>query len=153
MLKLGIILNLITYINSFSKNLISNNNVSAVTVFDLKNCGSNTDLAQNVNLNIEPKLPQTDYSLFLDADLSTSIEGGTSKYDVTLNGLPFTPTINDLCTEINNSNITCPLKVGHIASESKGSVPNDISGKIIIKNQWFDNTDNRILCMQFTIKL
>ena len=146
MLKTCIFLHLFTLIHS------TLNNVSAVTVFDLKNCGTITDLAQNVNLNIDPKLPQIDYTLFLDADLSTTIEGGTSKYDFTLNGLPFSPTINDLCTEINNSNITCPL-MGHIASESKGLVPSDISGKIVIKNQWFDNSDNRILCMQFTIKL
>lgn len=155
MLKIGIILNLLSSFYSTSQNLTSDNNrnVSNVINFDLKSCGSDTDLAQNLNLSVDPKLPQIDYTLFLDAELSETIESGTSKYDITYNGLPFSPTINDLCTEIKKSNITCPLIMGHISSESKGLIPSDLSGKVIIKNQWYNNIGDRILCMLFTIKL
>lgn len=128
-------------------------NSSEVTQFTISDCGDSSDLAQNLFLDIDPKLPQTDYTLFLGADLSKEITKGTSQYDITLNFIPFTPTINDLCTEISNSNITCPLQVGHIASQSKGSIPTGVNGIVVIKNQWFDDSGARILCMQFKITL
>ena len=125
---------------------------ASVTQFTMKSCGTSTDLAQNVILNVEPVLPQSDYTLFLDADLSQSVNQGTSKYSVTYNFIPLSPTTEDLCTEIAKSNITCPLN-NTIASESKGSVPTGLSGTVVIKNEWFDISNVRILCMQFTIKI
>ena len=125
---------------------------ASVTQFTMKSCGTSTDLAQNVILNVEPVLPQSDYTLFLDADLSQSVNQGTSKYSVTYNFIPLSPTTEDLCTEIAKSNITCPLN-NTIASESKGTVPTGLSGTVVIKNEWFDVSNARILCMQFNIKI
>jgi hypothetical protein len=125
----------------------------AVTQFTIKNCGIDTDLVQNIILSVEPVLPQSDYTLYVSGDLSKEVIGGTSKYDVTYNFIPLSPTINDLCTEIKNSNITCPLKVGYIGLQSKGKVPTGLSGTVTIKNQWFDESSERILCMQFNIKI
>jgi len=124
---------------------------TSVTQFQYKSCGDNNDIGQNLILDVSPKLPQIDYTLFLNADLSQEVNNGTSKYSITYNFIPFQPSIEDLCTEINNSNISCPL-IGHIASESKGSIPQDVSGTIVIKNEWFNELNIRILCMQFTIK-
>jgi hypothetical protein len=89
--------------------------------------------------------------LYLNADLSNEVSKGTSKYTVTYNFIPLTPTINDLCTEIANSNITCPLS-NHISSQSKGNIPDGLSGTTVIKNEWLDDNNKRILCMQFTIQ-
>lgn len=119
--------------------------------FDYRSCGTLTDLAQNIKLDVLPKQPITDYVLYLDADLSKEIVKGTSKYSVTYNFIPLSPTVNDLCTEIANSNITCPLN-NHISSESKGSIPSGLSGTTVIKNEWFNEDNSRILCMSFTIK-
>lgn len=123
---------------------------TALTVkqFQYKSCGTSTDLAQNLYLGISSDLPQTDYILYLGADLSQEVNQGTSKYSVTYNFIPVSPS-----TEINKSNITCPLNVSHIASESKGTVPSGLSGTVVIKNEWFDVSGARILCMQFTIKI
>ena len=131
---------------------VSNVN-SQVSSFTLKSCGDSTDIAQNIQLDIDPKLPQTDYTLYLDADLSKEVTKGTSTYDITLNYIPFQPTVNDLCTEVANSNITCPLLQGPLAMQSKGSIPTGVSGIIVIKNEWKNDVDERILCMQFTIKI
>ena len=125
---------------------------ASVTQFTMRSCGTSTDLAQNIILNVEPVLPQSDYTLFLDADLSQTVNQGTSKYSVTYNFIPLSPTTEDLCTEIAKSNITCPLN-NTIASESKGTVPTGLSGTVVIKNEWFDVSNARILCMQFTIKV
>lgn len=126
---------------------------SQVSSFTLKSCGDSTDIAQNVQLDIDPKLPQTDYILYLGAELSKEVSKGTSTYDITLNYIPFQPTVNDLCTEINNSNITCPLVQGNLAMQSKGTIPTGVSGIIVIKNEWKNDIDERVLCMQFTIKI
>jgi len=125
---------------------------STVTSFTYKSCGKTTDLAQNIIMSVNPPLPVKDYLFDLGADLSKDVTGGTSVYSVTYNFIPLSPTTNDLCTEINNSNITCPLKGGVIGIQSKGSVPNGLSGTTVIKNEWFNNEKERILCLQFTIK-
>ena len=125
---------------------------SKVNSMTYRSCGISTDIAQNIVLGISPELPQTDYMFYLNADLSNQVDNGTSRYDITYNFIPLSPTTNDLCIEINNSNITCPLNVGHLSSESKGSVPTGLSGTTVIKNQWFDGSNARILCIQFTIK-
>ena len=125
---------------------------NAVTSFQYSSCGNSNDLASNVKLSILPELPETDYTLYLDADLSKEITSGTSKYSITYNFIPFSPSTEDLCTEISNSNITCPLNK-YIASESKGTIPSDLSGTTIITNEWFDQDNMRILCMKFNIKI
>jgi len=133
--------------------IFAKRNTSAVTQFTVKNCGINTDLIQNVLLSVDPILPQTDYTLSIDGDLSKEVTGGESQYDVTYNFIPFSPTIHDLCTEIKDTNTTCPLKIGNIGIQSKGTIPNGLSGSLTIKNQWFDLTGARILCMVFNIKI
>jgi len=125
---------------------------STVTGFTYKSCGKITDLAQNIIMSVSPPLPVKDYLFDLGADLSKDVTGGTSVYSVTYNFIPLSPTTNDLCTEINNSNITCPLKAGVIGIQSKGTVPDGLSGTTVIKNEWFNNEKERILCLQFTIK-
>ena len=124
---------------------------SSVIAFKYSSCGISSDIAQNIELSVTPELPQDKYTLYLNADVSKEVTGGTSKYTITYNFLPLSPTINDLCTEISNSNISCPL-INHISSESQGEIPTGLSGTTIIKNEWFDLNNNRILCMNFNIK-
>lgn len=138
-------------IQNFSKELVVYNNT--VSSFTYKSCGTSSDIAQNLKLDVSPVLPQTDYTLFLNTDLSKEVTGGTSKYSISFNGIPFSPTTNDLCEEIANSNTTCPLYVGNYASQSKGTIPAGVSGKVIIKNEWFNTESERILCMEYTIKV
>jgi len=126
---------------------------STVTKFVISSCGDSTDLMQNIVLSVEPKLPQSDYTIYLNGDLSQTITKGTSKYDITYNFIPISPTTEDLCTEIESSNVSCPLLNGFLSSESKGTIPIDLSGSLIIKNQWFNNDQAKILCMKFDIKL
>ena len=125
---------------------------ASITQFTMRSCGTSSDLAQNVILNVEPILPQSDYTLFLGADLSQTVNQGTSKYSVTYNFIPLSPSTEDLCTEISKSNVTCPL-LNHIDVGSKGSITDGLSGTVVIKNEWFDVSGVRILCMQFNIKM
>jgi hypothetical protein len=126
---------------------------NAVSLFKVSSCSTANDLMKNVVLSVDPILPQTDYTLFLSGDLTQEVNDGTSEYSVTYNFIPLTPTIEVLCDEIAKSNITCPLKIGHVASQSKGTIPLGLSGTTNIKNQWFNIKKERILCMQFKIIL
>ena len=127
--------------------------VNSVSVFKVSSCGTPNDLMQSVKLSVNPILPVTDYKLYLDGDLSANVTGGKSEYTVTYNFIPLTPTTNDLCTEINASNVTCPLSIGPFASESSGKIEQGLSGTVTIKNQWFDENNQRILCMLFKIQI
>ena len=142
------------YIMSRIINLLSFFAISfaAVTQFQYKSCGTATDLAKNIEMRVLPELPQKDYTLYLGADLSQQINQGTSKYSVTYNFIPLSPSTEDLCTEISKSNVTCPL-LNHIDVGSKGSITDGLSGTVVIKNEWFDVSGVRILCMQFNIKM
>jgi len=124
---------------------------SSVTSFTWGSCGTSTDLAQNLVLSVDPVLPQTTYILYLNADFSEEIIKGTSKYSVTYNFIPLSPTTNDLCTEVSSSNITCPLS-NHISMQSNGNMPTGVSGTTIITNEWFNDDGSRILCMKFNVK-
>jgi len=123
-----------------------------VTKFTYSSCGSQTDLAQNLVLNVVPALPQTDYQLFLEADLLKSVTGGTSTYAVTLNGYPYR-TSNDLCAELHNSTTSCPLIMGYLKSESTGTIPSGVTGRVVVKNEWFDSDKLRILCMKYDMNI
>jgi hypothetical protein len=146
------ILSLVSSIN-INNDMYKNENYSSVISFAYKSCGTSTDLAQNLKMNIDPQLPQTDYTFYLDYDLSKDIKGGISQYDVNFNGIPMSPTKEVLCDEIAKSNITCPINAGHVESQSKGTVPTGISGKAVIKNQWFNENNERVLCIEYTMKL
>ena len=125
--------------------------VNSLSKFTYTSCGSVSDIAQNVVLFISPEVVTKDYILYLDADLSKEITGGISKYSVSYNFIPLAPSENDLCSEILNTNISCPLS-NHIRSESKGTIPDNLAGTTVIKNEWFNQNKERILCMSFTIK-
>jgi hypothetical protein len=140
-----------TLLLSYAFFVNSENVTTTVSKFTYKSCGDSTDLAQNIQIITDPQLPQTDYTLFLDYDLSKEVDGGTSNYKVNLNGIPMAPYSDDLCTEVSKSNITCPIFAGHIASQSQGNIPSGVSGKILLTNEWSNNDGERILCLQFTI--
>jgi len=123
-----------------------------VNKFTYSSCGTSTDLAQNLVLSVVPELPQTDFKLFLEADLLKSVTSGTSTYAVTLNGYPYRSTA-DLCDELQNSTTHCPLTMGYLKSESTGAIPSGVVGRVVIKNEWFDSDHLRILCMKYDMTI
>lgn len=123
----------------------------AITKFTYKSCGDTKDIAQNVMISIDPSLPQTDYTLYLSGDFSKEVKGGLSKYNAIYNGLPVSQSSNDLCEELKNSNTSCPISSGFYSSQSKGTVPSGLTGKVVLTNEWFNQDNERILCMSFAI--
>ncbi len=77
-----------------------------------------------------------------------TIDAGTAKYSLTLNGIPFTPEVDDLCTQT-----ACPKIAGLHNESSTDTWPSGVSGKIVTKLEWYDGNSNLLICSQVTEKV
>ncbi len=76
------------------------------------------------------------------------IESGTAKYSVSLNGIPFAPTTEDLCTQI-----TCPQVPGTYNITSSSIWNGGISGKVTSTIQWYNQNNTELLCSRTTFRV
>ena len=120
-----------------------------------RNCGSSSDLAKNLVISIVPDAAKAgqDVTTTFDYDLNTVITGGTATYGFSFNGIPFSPTVNDLCVEQAGGCCPdpCPLGIGHHSDKSITTFPS-VSGKIITTIKWADQNGTPILCVEWTVK-
>lgn len=85
-------------------------------------------------------------TLWVAYDLpAPAITGGTATYKFTLNGIPFTPTIEDLCTQT-----VCPKETGFNNESSWSIFPSGVSGKITSSITWKDQNDDLVWCVETT---
>ena len=122
----------------------------AATV-SLRDCGNpTTDQAVITGYGFSPSNPSpgdpTD--LWVAYDLKSPITGGTATYSFSLNGIPFSPTVDDLCTQT-----TCPKEIGTYNETSKSSFPSGVSGKIVTKIQWANQDKEPVWCLETTFKI
>jgi ML domain len=120
-----------------------------------RNCGSSSDLAKNLVISIVPDAAKAgqDVTTTFDYDLDTVITGGTATYGFSFNGIPFSPTVNDLCVEQAGGCCPdpCPLGIGHHSDKSITTFPS-VSRKIITTIKWADQDGSQILCVEWTVK-
>lgn len=122
--------------------------VSAVT---LKDCGNSaTDQAKITGMGFSPENPQPgdETEFWVAYDLKSDINAGKATYSVTLNYIPFTPTVDDLCTQT-----SCPKAPGSYNETTKSTFPSGVSGKIVSKIQWTNQNDQPIWCSEQTFKV
>ena len=100
-----------------------------------RNCGSSSDTAKNLVISIVPDSPKAGQEVvtIFKYDLSKEITGGTASYGFSFNGIPFSPTVDDLCTDQAGGCCPdpCPLAVGPHENESHSDFPSGVSGKIV----------------------
>ena len=98
----------------------------------------------------DPVIPGQDSSITLNAIFpdGTNIDAGTAKYSFSFNGIPFSPTTEDLC-----SDVACPLLPGPYTNTTTSVFPSGVSGKVNTRIEWFDNANNRLLCADVTAKV
>jgi hypothetical protein len=122
----------------------------AATV-SLKDCGNpSTDQAVITGYGFSPSNPLAGdpTELWVAYNLKTPITGGTATYSVNLNGIPFTPTVDDLCTQTG-----CPKEVGTYNETSQSTFPSGVSGKITTKIQWKNQNAEPVWCLESTFKI
>jgi hypothetical protein len=112
-------------------------------------CGAGKSIFQIVDQGFAPEPPVADqpydYWFYYTVPDGITVDAGTAKYSLSLNGIPFPPSTEDLCAQS-----SCPKVPGSYNESSKDTWPAGVSGKIVTKLEWFDANGNLLLCSQTT---
>lgn len=117
-------------------------------VGSMRDCGNSLGRAALLGFGSSPETPKAgdNVSLWVAYDLpAPAITGGTATYSFSLNGIPFTPTVEDLCKQT-----ICPKEPGLYNETSSSIFPPGISGKIVSQIAWRDPDDTLIWCVENT---
>lgn len=119
---------------------------SSATVAD---CGAGKSVFQIQDQSFSPEPPVAnqpyDYWFTYTVPDGVTVDAGSAVYSVTLNGIPFPATKEDLCAQT-----SCPKSPGLHNESSTDVWPSGVSGKIVTKLEWFDAAGNLLLCSQTT---
>ena len=94
----------------------------------------------------DPAVIGANSTISFEYNVPAEVTQGTVKYTYTFNGIPFAPTTDDLCTQT-----TCPIAIGFHNQSTSSDFPN-VSGKVTIKIEWFDESANNLLCAQISTR-
>jgi hypothetical protein len=123
----------------------------SMMVSTLRDCSSGNGLFTMISQGFspEPPVPGQDATLWFYYQVpdGLTVTAGTAKYSFTFNGIPFSPTVEDLCTQVD-----CPLLPGIFNLSSTSQFPS-VSGKITSKIQWYNEDGNLLLCSELTEKI
>ena len=114
----------------------------------IRDCGNGLGRAPLLGFDSVPAAPKAgdNVSLWIAYDLPTpAITGGTATYSFSLSGIPFAPTVEDLCTQT-----ACPKEPGLYNETSSSIFPSGVSGKIVSQIAWRDPDDTLIWCVENT---
>ncbi len=117
----------------------------------LRDCGNpSTDQAIITGFGFSPSNPVAGdpTELWVAYDLKTPITGGSATYSFSLNGIPFTPTVDDLCSQT-----VCPKEVGTYNETSHSTFPSGVSGKIVSKIMWTNQDSQPVWCLESTFRI
>jgi hypothetical protein len=119
----------------------------AATISD---CG-NDSLFKITELSLSPPIAAVGQKTVLYMSYvvpeNTYITYGTAMFSITLNGLPFSPTIEPLCSQL-----PCPILGGKYTNNTDILWP-DISGKFTTTMSWYDENNTELLCFEITAKI
>lgn len=122
---------------------------SALNSVTVANCDTNSVFTLK-DISVTPTIPVVNENITLHTVYSVPAEvsEGVAIYSCSFNGIPFSPTVDDLCTQT-----TCPKTVGSHDEYSSVMVP-QIGGKIICDMKWMDVDQSvSFLCLRYTLKL
>jgi hypothetical protein len=76
------------------------------------------------------------------------VTNGVVTTSVTLNGLPFSPSVEPLC-----QNTACPIVVGANDRSTSSTWPDGIAGRVVTKSVWTNEVGDQLLCLLTTVKV
>lgn len=112
--------------------------------------GKSLFLINSQDFQPNPPIVGQDATLWIDYTVpeGVSIAAGTAKYSITLSGIPYPATVDDLCADEICPQVSGTYNITNIQSWSGG-----VSGKIVSKIEWFDTASSLLLCSQTTIRV
>jgi len=115
----------------------------------ISNCDSNS-VFKVVDVSVSPTVPVKNENITVHTiyTVPAEVSDGVAIYSCSFNGIPFQPTVDDLCKQT-----SCPISVGTHDEYSSVTVPN-LGGKIVCDMKWM-NSDQSVsfLCLRTTLKL
>jgi hypothetical protein len=115
-------------------------------------CGAGKSVFTILDQSFSPEPPVAnqlyDYWFVYQVPEGVEVNAGTAKYSLSLNGIPFTPNTEDLCSQT-----SCPKVAGIHNETSTDTWPSGVSGKVVTKLEWFDASGNLLLCSQTTERI
>ena len=122
--------------------------LALLSVGSMRDCGNGVGRAPILSFDSVPATPKAgdNVTTWVAYELPPpSITAGTATYSFTLNGIPFPPTVNDLCTQT-----ACPKEPGLYNESSSSLFPSSVTGKIVSQIAWRDPDDTLIWCVENT---
>ena len=121
----------------------------AITVSD---CGKGATAFTLGPMSVTPSTPVAGDNVTLIYQYTVPagmvVTDGISKYSVTYNFIPFSPTIEPLC-----KNIPCPLSSGTYTNTSTTTWPSGLSGTLTSQIAWQDQNSKPLLCISISGKV
>lgn len=130
------------------KCLVALLSVLSVTNASIVDCGADQSQFKLTQLALtpEPPIPGQDVLMTVVFDNpGPEVTDGLVTNSITLNGLPFSPSTEALCT-----NTQCPLVVGSNDRSATSQWPTGVSGKIVSRIEWTDTSGGLLLCIEIT---
>jgi len=121
---------------------------SVVTVKDCGNKATDQDIITGFGFSPLSPSPGEKTELWVAYDLKSTITGGTATYTYSFNGIPFSPTVDDLCSQTK-----CPKDVGIYNETSNSDFPSGLSGKVITSIEWANQDYQPVWCVELTFKI
>jgi len=104
----------------------------------------------SMSLLPDPPVKGQNSTLTLDLHVPIEIQAGTATYSFTYNFIPFSPTVEDLCTQVPSG---CPITVGPLNLISSFPIDPTLSGTLVSKIEWKDAASLQLLCISISMKL
>jgi len=117
---------------------------TAIGLGTIKSCGTGTATLLGFDSQPAAPVPGDNVTLWVAYTLPEPVTAGNAIYTVTLNGIPFSPTVDELCTQT-----ACPKEANVVYNETSSSIfPSGVSGKIVSQIEWTDQNDNTLWCVE-----
>jgi len=121
---------------------------ATATSASISTCGSNNLFTVN-SMSLTPDPPIVGQNMTMSiyyTNPGPAITGGTAKYSISYNGLPYSST-DDLCKATE-----CPIEIGEHTVISSALWDGSLSGKIATTIQWSDQTGAPLLCIYTLVR-
>jgi hypothetical protein len=120
---------------------------AATTAVTVKDCAPGVSLFKITDLHLEPSTPtagqEVALTLSYEVPPGMTLRDGTSKYQVTFNFIPLTPTIHPLCQDV-----TCPITEGSHTNTTVSQWPQGINGNFKSVMEWRTLNEETLLCVE-----
>ena len=126
--------------------------VLASTANTVRDCSSGTSVFKfgTASLLPDPVIPGENSTLSLSCTIpdGVTVTGGLAEYRIVFNGIPFSPTTQDLCSQV-----TCPLVSGPYSNTTTTVFPTGVSGKLVTSIRWYNEKSVLLYCLETTVKV